>query len=107
MIKVLKPKSNKITCVVTDKDLLEKTIKGHIDSISNSGMFLATDNKIMAIEVFKRILVSYIDKAITIEDNKSYILESTVDNELLRFIICKVNSEKIGKGYTIALTLQD
>jgi len=107
MIKVLGPTKRLIRCIITDKNALENKIKGHISSLGATDIFLPMENKVMALDVFKRILVYEIDKKIKIKDNVGYIVESNLDENLIRFSFTRVESEKLGSGYSIALTLQD
>jgi len=106
MIKVLKPVKRLIRCVITDKNALESKIKGHISLLGDTDIFLSMDNKVTALDTFKRILVYEIDKCITINPNVGYIVETTLDAELIRFSFTRVESDKIGSGYSMALTLQ-
>jgi len=106
MIKVLKPNNNKITCLVSDRHALEKVVKGYVDNICDSKLFLSSDNKEILINILKRMIVKSIDETIIIEENCGYIVEITLDTELLKFSLTKLNNEKFGKGYSIALTLQ-
>ena len=107
MFKVLKPNGNKIHVTISDKDELEKRVKGIMDGISDTDKFLSTDNKELAMHIFKRLLMVAVTDSVTIHDNTGYIIYVTVDEEPLKFSCTKVVNEKLGTGYSIALTLQE
>ena len=107
MIKVLKPVKRLIRCVITDKNALEVKIKNHMSELVNPDMFFDMDNKATVMDIFKRLLVKAINDSIDVEINVGYIVETMLDNDKIRFSFTKVESEKLGSGYSIALTLQD
>jgi len=106
MLLVSEPVKDKIKCVVKDKHALRKYIKEQIDNIVPSDLFLAPDNNELLIVIVKRLIVKAIDSSFKLEDNRGYIVELMLDNDLYRFSVSYVDNEKVGKGYTIALTLQ-
>jgi len=107
MIKVLKPNNNHIHCSVTDVLTFGKIVKDKINAIAPTDIFLSSDNREIALIVFKRLLVEAIDEQVTLNENEGYIVHITIDNQPLLFSCSLINNDKIGKGYTIALTLQD
>lgn len=96
-----------ITCIVNDRNLLEDYIKKYINELVDDTIFLSSDNREFVIIILKRLLVKHINEQLTLEENLGYIVEITIDDEKLRFSLVKLNEEKIGNGYSIALTLQD
>jgi len=107
MIKVLKPNNNKIYCTIKDPMEFEKVLKEIVEGISPTDIFLTSDNREMALNIFKRKLIEAIDDQINLNENEGYIIYITIGGEQLVFSCSYINNEKIGKGYTIALTLQD
>ena len=97
---------NKITVIVNDKSALETFIKGYISSLVADDIFLPSDNTEMVIVVLKRLIVKQIDQDLRLEVNKGYLAEIRIDDDTMRFSVSKISNDKIGNGYTIALTLQ-
>ena len=97
---------NKINAIAKDKITLEATIKEYINVIAPDALFSKAENGDMVVFVLKRLLVKKIDEDVTIEENKGYIVEVVIDNDIMMFSLAKLNNEKVGNGYTIALTLQ-